>query len=352
MPNTHQTYMQMALRAAKRGGRSVRPNPLVGCVLVKKNQVISSGYHSFYGGPHAEVNALKKIGSKARGATAYLTLEPCVHWGKTPPCAPQLINAGIRKVFVAMTDPNPKNHGKGIQFLKRHGCSVEVGLGQEEANELNRPFKTWILGKRPYVILKMAQSLDGKIATRSGDSKWVSSAESRKSVHQLRAECDAVIIGVQTALLDNPALTSHGQGRNPLRVILDPHHRTRRSLKIFKDDAAPTLIVTGGKSKTNDTLSIPSRNGSLDLHFLMKHLFSQGVYQVLVEGGGVTAWNFLAAKLIDEVRFYVAPKIVGGEKSITSVEGLGIAKMMSAIPVNEMSVTSIGSDLLLRGYVN
>jgi diaminohydroxyphosphoribosylaminopyrimidine deaminase/5-amino-6-(5-phosphoribosylamino)uracil reductase len=315
------TFMQRALALARRGHGRVSPNPLVGCVIVKNGKIVGEGYHSFYGGPHAEVMALRKAGQRSRGATMYLTLEPCTHWGKTPPCLPLVAQSGIKKAYIAMPEPNPKVSGRGIKGLKSAGIAVYTGLETEAARELNRPFITWMTQKRPYTILKLAMTLDGKTATRTGDSKWISSPESRKRVHELRAGVDAVLVGAQTAIADNPSLTSHGHGRNPLRIVLDPTLRTPLGLKLYSDRQAPTAIVVSPsvpkrrlflyQKKGIQILRNNMKNGLFELKQLMKLLSQTNVSQLLIEGGKKTAETFIDQNLIDEMQLFIAPKVIG-----------------------------------------
>lgn len=318
----HAGYMQRALRLALRGKGWVHPNPLVGCVLVSRNRVVGEGYHARYGGPHAEQVALAKAGSKARGATAYVNLEPCTHWGKTPPCAPSLRAAGIREIYVADKDPNPKVNGKGISFLKRSGIQTHVGLGRDVARAINKPFITWMTQNRPYVTLKMACTLDGKIASRTGESKWISGAQSRRLVHKIRAESDAVLIGANTAIADNPELSAHGEGRNPIRIVLDPRLRTPASLKVYRPSSQPTWLIAGrpvsrerAKRMIESGHKILRENlkfGKSKVKSLLKTLSKNNISQLLIEGGGETSWSFLSEKLVDEILLFVAPLILGG----------------------------------------
>jgi diaminohydroxyphosphoribosylaminopyrimidine deaminase/5-amino-6-(5-phosphoribosylamino)uracil reductase len=322
--------MKHALALALRGRGHVSPNPMVGCVIVKKGKVVGQGYHARFGGPHAEVVALQKAGRLARGATMYLTLEPCTHWGKTPPCLPNVVRSGVKTVYIAMKDPNPRVAGQGIKGLKKAGIRTFVGLEGEAAEALNRPFMIGITKKRPYTILKLAMTLDGKTATRTGDSKWISSPESRKKVHTLRSQVDAVLVGAQTAVKDNPKLTSHGQGKNPLRIVLDPKLRTPVRLKIYTDGEAPTMIITSNRvSKSRfrayekqgvQILTNSLKNGSFELKELMKNLFKINVGQLLIEGGEKTAKTFFDQNLIDETLFFIAPKLIGDHSKMTQAK--------------------------------
>ena len=311
--------MQRALELAARGRGSVSPNPCVGCVVVKNGRIVGEGYHHRYGGPHAEILALKEAGPNAKGATLYVTLEPCTHWGKTPPCAPEVAHSGVKQIFIAMKDPNPIVSGKGVRALQQAGLRVRVGTQKAAAENLNRGFVTWMTKKRPHVIFKIAMTLDGKIATRTGDSKWISNDASRRLVHKLRAESDAVLIGSRTALTDKPSLTSHGAGRNPMRFV----------------------VTSSGRSGRGKRLSARQI-----LHELARH----NVSQLLLEGGGETAWPFIKENLIDEMYVFIAPKIVGGKTAPTPVGGTGFAKIQQALKLNSISVTRIGDDMLVHGF--
>ncbi len=311
MNRSHSAFMQRALELAARGKSSVSPNPCVGCVIVKNGKIVGEGHHEEFGGPHAEVIALRKAGPLAAGATAYITLEPCTHWGKTPPCAPIVINAGIKRVIIAMKDPNPIVSGNGIAELRKARIKTEVGIEEKAARHLNRSYILWMTEKRPYVVLKMAMTLDGKIASKAGESKWISSETSRRLVHKLRAESDAVLVGSRTAMLDKPTLTSHGHGRDPLKIIL--------------------------QRKTN-------------LKTLLSSLATNNVAQLLVEGGGETAWRFVSENLVDELYFFIAPKILGGRDAISPVEGEGFKRIKDALPLHDLSVTRVEQDILVHAF--
>ncbi|MCG3203402.1 MAG: Riboflavin biosynthesis protein RibD [Elusimicrobia bacterium] len=307
--------MRRALHLAAKGQGFVNPNPKVGCVIVKKGKIIGEGYHQRFGGPHAEILALAQAGSKAKGATMYLTLEPCTHFGKTPPCAPEILKAQIHQIYVAMKDPNPLVSGKGIQTMKKGGVSVHVGLEEEAAQDLNRPFVTLMTKKRPYVILKMALTLDGKIATKTGDSKWITSTASRRYVHALRSQSDAILVGKRTALMDKPRLTSHGIGRNPTRFV----------------------VTSQGKKK-------------MTAKTILNSLARQHVSQLMVEGGGETSWSFIKENLVDELYFFVAPLIIGGRTAPSPVEGEGFKKINEGLKLHSLTVSRINDDILIHAY--
>ncbi len=361
MTATHSRFMKRALALALKGKGEVHPNPLVGCVLVKGGKIVGEGFHAKYGGPHAEVVALQDAGPKAKGATAYINLEPCTHWGKTPPCAPALRKAGIKEAYVSLKDPNPSVNGIGIFHLRRGGIRVHVGLEREAAEALNKSFFTWKREDRPYTILKMAISLDGKTASASGDSKWISSKESRKLVHTLRSESDAVLVGASTVVKDNPLLTSHGVGRDPIRIVLDPQLRTSKNLNLYSPRSPETWVITTlesspGKAKQLENKGVkilrePLKSGSFVVRHLIRLLSKRNVSQLLIEGGGETAWSFISAGFVDEVLFFLAPLIIGGRDAKTAVEGRGIDLIKNSYKVKSMTVVQMGPDLVIRGML-
>ncbi len=323
-------HMQRALSLAARGEGLVEPNPMVGCVLARGERVVGEGWHRRFGGPHAEINALARAGRRAKGATAYVTLEPCCHFGKTPPCTDALIAAGIRRVVAAMKDVNPLVAGKGLRRLRAAGIKVEVGLLEREAKALAAPFITFMTKWRPYVILKWAQSIDGKIATRSGESKWISSIASRRVVHALRGKVDAVIAGINTVLADDPQLTARlvKPRRIAARVVLDSRLRTPIASRLVRTARrAPTLIFTGPQgwrrrrrrgeleARGCEVARLKARRGGLDLRGLLGDLHGRGMTNVLVEGGGLVHGAFMDAGLADEARVFVAPLLIGGEEA-------------------------------------
>ncbi len=364
-------FMELALDLAEQGRGFVEPNPMVGCVLAKNGQIVGRGYHRRFGGPHAEVNALRAAGvDGARGTTAYVSLEPCSHVGKTPPCAEALIRARVKRVVVAMKDPNAVVAGRGIRLLRREGIRVEVGLQRGRAMALNAPFITFHEQRRPFVILKWAQSIDGKIATRTGESKWITSRQSRAAGHALRARVDAVIVGVGTVLADDPELTARlvKPRRVAARVVLDTHLRTPLGSKLIRTARqTPTLIVTGtvnvargsGKSKSRggiprklrrleaagcEVLQIPSHKTGVRIGALLRRLHARGMTNVLVEGGGGVLGAFMQDGLADEARIFVAPILIGGETSPGPLRQVGPATMRDIPGVLVREVVRFGPD--------
>jgi diaminohydroxyphosphoribosylaminopyrimidine deaminase/5-amino-6-(5-phosphoribosylamino)uracil reductase len=308
-------FMRRALALAGRGGRETWPNPRVGCVLVKNGRVVAEGWHRKAGGPHAEAIALKKAGAKAKGATAYVTLEPCrFHPGKkTPPCADALKAAGIKRLVAAMRDPNPKMSGRGFDLLRRARVRVDAGLLSEQSEALNGPFVAKMRHGRPWVILKSALSLDGKAFARGGASRWVTGPESRQAVHDLRARVDAILVGIGTVLADDPALTSHGAGPDPLPVVLDCRLRLPRRSRLLRGPREPIIFtLRGGELPGAEVLKVSGRGGRIDLHAALSVLCKRGIGTLLLEGGPTVHASFLEAGLVDEVLAFIAPKFLGG----------------------------------------
>ena len=353
--------MRRALELAEKGRGRVNPNPMVGCVLAKGGRILAEGYHPTFGGPHAEAVALQKAREKARGSELYVTLEPCNHWGKTPPCTESILRAKVKKVLAATRDTNPNVPGRGTEKLRSRGISVKIGLLEKESCELNRAYFTWVQKQRPYIILKAASTLDGKIATKTGDSKWITSPQAREYVHRLRTQVDAVLIGIETVLKDDPELTSHGKGKNPLRIVLDAGLRIPRRAKILREGAR-TLIVTSSdrlslapkrfENPNVFTLGLSHKNGRINLKQLSKELAKMNISQLLVEGGGEVNASFLKEGLVDEALFFISPKIFGGISAKTAVEGDGIRLVREAIPLRSGRWQTLGEDLLYRGYLN
>lgn len=377
--------MRRAIELAKKGGGYVHPNPLVGCVVVKDDEIIAEGYHEKYGEFHAERNALTRCKTETKGASLYVTLEPCCHYGKTPPCTEIIIEKGIKKVFVGILDPNPLVAGKGVKILQDAGIEVEVGLCENEIREMNKVFLKYITTKRPYVIMKTAMTLDGKIAAHTGDSKWVTNKESRKMVHELRSELAGVIVGIGTVLADDPMLNVRleGEHHQPVRIVVDSNlripvdsqlvktaneYRTivacrhfdrseaerseveKSSLNVNKQkgflDSLRSLEMTGV-----ELLECQSNNNHVDINDLMTKLGAMGIDSLLLEGGGTLNAAFLEAGCVDEVWAFIAPKIIGGEGAKTPVSGKGIDKMSEAINLQDIDIQNINGDILIKGKI-
>jgi len=326
-------FMKRALKLARRGFGKTSPNPCVGCVIVKAGKIVGEGFHKKAGENHAEINALKKAGKSAKGAKMYVTLEPCCHVGRTGPCTGAIIESGIKEVVVAMKDPSLHANGKGVDILRHAGVKVTMGVESEanESREMNQVFLKNVLKKMPYVTLKMAMSLDGKIATKTGDSRGLTGAKAQKFVHQLRAEHDAVLVGAGTVLADNPHLGVRlVKGKSPIRVILDNENKLQKSAQVFRDD---NVIVfnkdNGGDAKT-----------------ILKKLFDMGIMSVLVEGGETVASEFLDVGCVDKYITIIAPKLIGGDAK-TPFKGVGVEKVAFAKLLKCVSLKSLGDDLVL-----
>jgi diaminohydroxyphosphoribosylaminopyrimidine deaminase/5-amino-6-(5-phosphoribosylamino)uracil reductase len=351
-----QRFMRLALEEASRGLGRTAPNPAVGAVLVRGGRVVGRGHHARAGSPHAEIEALRRAGAKARGADLYTTLEPCDHFGRTPPCSLALIEAGVRRVFVGSRDPNPVVNGKGTTRLRRAGVEVVAGPLQDECDALNAPWFRFISSGRPFVTLKVAATLDGRIATASGDSRWVSGPEARAWVHRLRDRVDAVLVGRGTALADDPRLTTRlpgGAGRDPLRVVLDTDLQLPATLRLFRQrSAARTLVLHAAKRERDlgprvDLLRCARGPGGLDLDDVLAGLAGRGVVHLLVEGGGKVAASFLSAGLVDRLALVLAPRVLGG--GISWSGSSGPARMSDALALRDLTVERLGDDLLVQG---
>ncbi len=359
-------YMRMALGLAVKGAGYVSPNPMVGAVVVKDDRVVGSGYHQALGGPHAEVNAIDDAGERARGATIYVTLEPCNHHGRTPPCTEKILAAGIRRVVVAMADPNPHVAGGGNEFLKSRGLDVTCGICESDAVALNESFIKYTRTREPFVVLKMAATLDGRIATRTGDARWVTGPKARAFVHQLRHSMDAILVGGGTVQADDPELTTrleHGGGVDPIRVILDTRLAISPDARLLNmSSTAETIIACGPrapeaprarlKEKGAYLLELPLSEGRLDLKALMTALGERDITSLLIEGGAQVAGAALKAGVVDKVHFFYAPKIMGGGDGIPMCNGKGPEKMSECLPLSRMTVNQVGEDILVTGYLD
>lgn len=354
--------MKRALTLARRGVGKTSPNPAVGCVVVRNNEIVGEGWHRKAGTPHAEVHALRMAGESARGADIFVTLEPCDHFGKTPPCTEALIRAGVARVFVGMTDPNPRVSGRGIAALRNAGIEVECGILERECRKMNEPFIKHVTTGMPFVMLKCAMTLDGKTATATGDSKWITSDISRRYVHRVRAMVDAVMVGVGTVLADDPQLTCRMgvRGKDPLRVIVDSRLRTPPSAALFSmSSPAKTLLATiEGDSSRNDALAeagaeilaCRESGGRVDLEDLLRKLGARGVQSVLLEGGRELAGSALRAGIIDKFLLFYAPKLLGTEGGFGLCGGAGPDRMADAFRLRDVTVRRFGDDLLVTGY--
>lgn len=359
MSQQHPKMMRLALAQARRGVGKTAPNPAVGCVIVRDGVVVGRGWHKKAGTPHAEVHALRDAGEKAAGSDAYVTLEPCSHYGKTPPCAKALVEARVARVFVGMVDPNPIVAGKGIEMLRAAGIEVQVGILEEQCRELNRPFIKWIQTRLPYVILKSAVTLDGKTATASGDSKWITGDAARREVHRLRGRVDAIMVGVGTVVKDDPLLTCRlPGGKDPLRVVVDSTLRVPLHAAVLGvSSEAGTVIATCSQDPSRkqavaahgaELLICKENGGCVDLTDLFARLGERGVQSVLLEGGSHVAGAALRAGLVDRCMIYIAPKLVGGAGT-GLFAGEGVQLMGDAIRLEAMTIRRVGVDLLVEG---
>lgn len=363
---THEEYMQMALDLAAKAKGRTSPNPMVGAVIVKDGQIVGQGYHKKAGTPHAEVHALEEAGFLAQDATMYVTLEPCSHYGKTPPCAYAVARSGIKEVFVAMVDPNPQVAGAGIRVMREAGITVNIGLLEDSAKKMNEVFIKYITTGEPFVVLKSAVSLDGKIATRTGHSQWVTGEKARLKGHELRDTYDAILVGIGTVLADNPVLTTRlpdREGRDPIRIILDSRGRIPIDAEVIKvRSAAPTVVVVSEQAPDDkigalraggvEVWTLPESGGLIDLKALRKDLGRREITSVLVEGGAQINGSFLNAGLVDKVCWFIAPKFVGGQEAPGAIGGVGIHNMNQAPLLEDIEISRLGEDICIEGYVN
>lgn len=357
--------MEMALNLAVKGRGFTSPNPLVGAVIVKDDMVVGSGYHEAVGKAHAEVNAIEDAGDLAKGATLYVTLEPCNHHGRTPPCTEKIKDAGISRVVIAMEDPNPDVTGRGVDHLKKQGIDISLGLYEDRATKLNEAFIKYVQTKRPFVIIKCAATLDGRIATRTGDSKWVSGKESRTFVHRLRHAVDAIMVGINTVNKDNPKLTTRLediQGADPTRIILDTHLSISEDAQILHlESDSDTIIVTGTPASKDRKVAIEKKgvqilestvkDGRIDLDVLIENLGGLGITSLLIEGGSRVIAASLGASVVDKVIFFFAPRILGGDDGVPICSGAGPELMSESIPLRDINVRRFGDDVMIEGYI-
>lgn len=363
--------MKRALELARRALGSVSPNPAVGAVLVKGGRIIGEGFTQPPGGPHAEVVALREAGDSARGAIMYVTLEPCCHQGRTPPCTQAILAAGVREVRVSHLDPDPHVSGGGEAELRAAGVTVVVGEGEEEARRINEAYVKHRTTGLPFVIAKFAASLDGKIAATSGDSRWVSSPESRRWAHRQRTMVDAIMVGVRTVLVDDPELTSrpepdegarllNGLPRQPLRVVADSRGRAPASARVLQGPAKTLVCTTDASSEAwrqeireagAEVLVLPEAGGRVDVGELLRVLGSREILSLLVEGGGKLLGSFFDLGLVDKVQAIVAPIIIGGQEAPSAVAGRGAHRMADALRLRDVTVERLGGDVLVTGYV-
>ncbi len=364
------SYIRLALALASKAKGITSPNPAVGAIIVKRGRIVAEDYHKKAGEPHAEALAILKARNKAKGSTLYVTLEPCCHLDKrTPPCTKAIINSGIKKVFIAMKDPNPKVSGKGIEELKKHGIEVFCGIFEDKARKLNEAYIKFITTKTPFVILKTAMTLDGKIATHEGQSKWITGEKARRIVHQMRSRADAILTAVGTVKTDNPEFTARIRGfedsrvqvRQPKRIVIDPNLDTPIDYKIF--NTPPDTIVVTRRQKTKDRRQkektlidkgikiIEYDSRRVDLKWLMKELGEIGITLVMIEGGSSLNAYAFQDRVVDKVVFFIAPKIIGGRDSVSVVGGDAFCRLEHAYRIKDMKIKRVGDDLMIEGYV-
>ena len=360
-------YMNLALELSLKAQGLTSPNPLVGAVIVKKARIISCGFHKRAGLDHAEIVALKKAGKRAKGATLYVTLEPCCSFGRTPPCSQAIIRSGINKVVVGLRDPNPKHRGNGIKILNKHGIDVVSGILEKRIRQINQPFIKYITKRMPYITLKVAQSLDGKIATKHGESRWITSVASRKFAHKIRSNFDAIMVGINTVLKDNPLLnpTSKTKSKKFYKIVLDTHLDIKTNSRIFKDSPNFAVIIAceresilNKKEKIRTLikkgaviLGIKNKNNLLDLGNLFKKLAQLEIMNVLVEGGGSVAGSLFDEGLVDYVLFFVSPSIIGGSESVSSIQGTGANRIIDLYKLKNVKIKNLNKDLLIEGAI-
>ena len=356
-------YMQRALDLAQKGKGKVNPNPLVGAIIVKNGEIIGEGYHEAYGRVHAEINAFNNSIKDVKGATIYVTLEPCSHYGKTPPCVDKIIDKKISKVVIGMVDPNPLVAGKGVTKLQEAGIEVIIGVLEKECKKINEVFIKYITKKQPFVVLKTAMSLDGKIATKTGESKWITGEKARYEVQQLRNQYSAIMVGVDTVIMDNPQLTCRiPNGRNPIRIVVDSKLRTPlesnivKSAKDIRTILVTTKIASEEKVRLIEELGVVviktnCKNGKVDLIESLAKLGEQNIDSILLEGGGTLNYSALKSGIVDKIIAYISPKIIGGISAKTSIEGEGIEKLEEAFKLEQLTTRLIDKDIFIEGYV-
>lgn len=357
-------YMRLAMQLAGNAIGRTSPNPLVGAVIVKDNRVVGCGWHRKAGTPHAEVHALNQAGELAQGADVYVTLEPCAHYGKTPPCAKALVEAKVKNVYGGLLDVNPKVAGKGFKILEDAGIHVEYGFLQDELRKQNEVFFKWIEHKKPFIVLKAAMTLDGKIATATGQSKWITNETSRAYGYKLRDIYDGIMVGINTVIEDNPMLTARVDGgKNPIRIVVDSSLRIDINANVVQDKSAKTIVATTDKADKDKILKLQAQgvdvivvdkdeNDKVDIEKLLDILGQQNICSILVEGGATLSGSFVAKKLVDKVYFFIAPKIVGGKEAKTPVAGTGILNLQEALALKDIQIEKLEEDILIIGRVD
>lgn len=359
---TDEYYMGLALKLALKAKGKTSPNPLVGSLVVKAGRIVGRGFHAKAGLAHAEVIALDKAGNKARGATLYVTLEPCAHTGKTPPCVNRIIESGIKEVVVGMIDPNPLNNGRGLMLLKQNNIKVKVGFLEDQLRKINESFIKYITARIPFVTVKVGQSLDGRIATRTGDSKWITSDKSRSFAHKLRQDYDAIMVGVNTVLRDNPRLNTWSSQKKLIKIIIDSNLSTPENSDIFSGDAQVIIITLpsrpGQETENRKSLSVKAKilevkekSGQINLRDALKKLAQLQISSIIVEGGGTLIGSLFDEKLVDKVLFFISPKIIGGRDAVSSVMGTGVKHVNQAIKLHNLKIRRFDEEFLIEARV-
>ena len=354
---SHKKYMEMTVKLAEKGRGLTSPNPMVGCIIIKRGRIVGKGFHKKAGTEHAEVLAINDAGKKVMNSTMYVNLEPCSHWGRTPPCTERIVEAGVREVIIGVKDPNPLVDG--FKELKARGLKTKIGILEKEAKKLNEIYMKYIKTKRPFAIIKVAMSLDGRIATKTGDSKYITSREARKYVHQLRTEIDAVMVGVNTVLRDNPELTPRlFKGKDPMKIVVDSNLKISKNCNLMKNPAK-LIIATTKKAPKNDIKKLQQKGvnviitklkkGLVDLQDLMKQLGKHEITSVMIEGGSELNSSAIKEGIVDKVLIFAAPKIIGN--GLGAIGNLGINKIDKAINLKNTITKKIGQDLLIEGYL-
>lgn len=358
----HLYFMNIAMKLALKAKGDTSPNPMVGALVVKNNKIVGKGFHERAGLAHAEIIALDEAGKKAKCAKLYVTLEPCSHFGKTPPCVDRIIASGIKEVIIGMIDPNPLNNGRGINLLKQNRIKVKAGFLEDELRRINEVFIKYITKRAPFITVKVAESLDGRIATRRGESKWITSDKSRNFGHRMRSNYDAIMVGVNTVLRDNPRLNAWFSKKQPIKIIVDSQLSVPEDASIFSGNSQ-VIIVTLPTKEGQETenrkilaakakiLEVKEKAGQINLKDAMKKLAQLEISNILVEGGGTLIGSLFDEGLVDKVLFFISPKIIGGKDAIGSVMGLGISRLDNAIKLKNIRLRHFADDLLIEGDV-
>jgi len=358
----HEYFINLAIKLALKGKGMTFPNPVVGALVVKNGEIVGRGYHKRAGLSHAEIIALDEAGKNSQGATLYVTLEPCAHFGKTPPCVDRIVNSGVKEVVVGMADPNPLNNGKGINIIREHKIKVSAGFLEERLRRINESFIKYITKRMPFVTVKVAESLDGRIASKTGDSKWITSDKSRSYAHKIRQDYDAIMVGVNTVLRDNPKLDTWFSKKHPIKIVVDSQLSTPQDANIFSPNSQVIIVTLPSKagqetenrkilSAKARILEVKEKSGQINLKDMLKKLAQLEITNILVEGGGTLNGSLFDEGLVDKILFFISPKIIGGKDAIGAVMGGGISRIDQAIKVKEIKLKRIGEDFLIEGYV-